>query len=444
MGNNVFRQEYFHRDGIASYFNGNNPYMKILPLLFLLLLFTGCAADTPSPIVGTPRHRTIETVPAYAIDETEAIPVPIPYTVQFPQAGPAGTALALHEPEEGAYLGAWLSPDFTHITLRSFGNLAERQHAIFTYEKTLGDDVPIAWLLHAIASDAVPLFYLHVEEFSPFPFDALADLARTLGLYEKPMFLAFFPLTGTQEITAEEYIRTFRMARTIFRAYAPQTAFVWVAPQTGEISPTHAFYPGHDVVDWVGIPSLVLRGRDGFHTDITESFAPIHRAFQRYKPLMLLPFGVSHFSRIDYAYYIHEAAAEIERIYDALRAFPRLKAIIYRDGKNIGARWDDTTLTREREIMQAYSNAIACEHFLSSVINAPRQTERQWLRAAHHGYYYDGRLYIHYETLTRELSIPPTALQTEINGQAFVDTERLSPQITVCHTRRIIFVHLPS
>ncbi|MCL2499691.1 MAG: hypothetical protein FWE90_05050 [Defluviitaleaceae bacterium] len=409
--------------------------------MLLLLFLAGCAADAPSPIAGTPRRRTLETQ-RETTDET--VPTPIPCTVVFTQAG---ASLSLHEPTEGAYLGAWLSPDFTHITLRSFGNLAEKPHALFAYEMTLGDELPLSWLLHSITSNAAPLFYLrpHPDDGEEgLPTAELTELARGLGAYDIPMFLAFFPLERDHGMAREAYINVYRLARILFRTYAPQVAFVWVAPEgQASVTPAHPFYPGHDVVDWVGLPVQALRTRGGFDTDIINRISLFHQGFQRHKPIMLLPVGVSHFSRIDYTYNINEAAAEIKRVYESIVGFPRVKAIVYRDVKNVGARWDDMTVTRERDLMVAYADAVAPDYFLSAV--QPRAPiVRQWLRSDYGGYEYDGVFYVDYETLTKELFLTRPGPTVEINGRTFVDTSKLSLDITTSSEQRIIYINLPS
>ncbi|MCL2202837.1 MAG: hypothetical protein FWB88_02715 [Defluviitaleaceae bacterium] len=420
--------------------------MKTLFLLLLLFL-SGCAADTPSPFVGTPRRRTLEVAHTDATKDTEASP--IAFSVLFPQAG--ATALALHEPAEGAYLGAWLSPDISHITLRSFGNLAEKPHALFAYEMVLGEEIPITWILHAMAADAAPLFYLRPKEYTfagGFPVNELIDLARALGGYNIPMFLAFFPLESGHDMTPEVYVNLFRLARILFRTYAPQVAFVWLPPEgQTDATPLHPFYPGHDVVDWVGVPALALREPEGLGESILSAIAPFHQSFQRHKPIMLLPVGVSHFSRVDYTYRISEAAQELKRVYAGLAGFPRVKAVVYRDAFRVGPRWDDISLTRERELMLAYAYAVGCGHFLSALCNAPHPPHappRRWLRSAFHGYYYDGDFFVDMETLTSELSISRPSAPTMINGQPFASVSRLSPEITTDTQRRIIFIHLPS
>jgi hypothetical protein len=416
-------------------------FVKMFLYLFLLLFLTGCAADAPSPIVGTPRRRTLDA-PQEAISET--VTGPVPYSVLFTQAG---ASPSLHEPAGGAYIGAWLSQSPAHITLRSFGNLTGKAHALFVCEMEAGDEIPLSWLLHAITAHAAPIFYVHPKNDDGNPVMSLAelaDLARGLGAYDVPMFLAFYPLAQGHGMTPEAYISLFRLARILFRTYAPQVAFVWVPPEgQGDATPAHPFYPGHDAVDWVGLPVQALRGHGGLSMDIPRALEPFHHAFQRYKPIMLLPAGVSHFSRIDYTYYINEAADEIQRVYGALAGFPRVKAVVYRDMNNIGARWDDMSITRENDLLLAYTDAVSGGYFLSALQPRP-PLFRQWLRSVFTGYENDGSFYVDYETLTGELFLTRPGEAIEINGRAFVDTANLSLDITIDTKQRIIYINLPS
>jgi hypothetical protein len=409
---------------------------KLLPLLFLLLFLSGCAVDTPS--IGTPRRRGFDVTPNDTVTETDK---PVPYSVLFTQAG---ATLSQHEPVEGAYVGAWLTQENPHITPRGFGNLAEKSHAIFVTEMTLGDALPIECILHAMSAEAAPLFYLfpNAKKNNPgFEIEQLITLARELSLYDIPMFMAFYPPEENQ--TREDYIYTFRLARVIFRTYAPKIAFVWVVPEGMTAAPSHPFYPGHDVVDWVGLPVLAKRSRDGLDMDILSAIEPVHQNFQRHKPIMLLPVGISHFSRIDYIYYINETATEIESLYKNIKSFPRIKAVVYLDASNIGLRWDNMSLTRENNLMISYANAITNGHYLSNIEPRPPSIY-QWLRSAFHGYFYENRLYVDAETLTAELSVSRPGITTEINNRQYIDISRLTLDISVNHERKIIYIHLPS
>ena len=392
--------------------------MKKLATLLLLFLLAGCAAIDP-PFVGTPRGRSDEAVPVYAtLDDPTPMAVPVLFRQQ-------GRALGLHEPTQGAFIGAWQEGD-AFLSPRLFNEATEKSHAIFTHEIVLGEALPFAWILQVMAADAMPLFILHdnPELFDDLlPVDALSALAQALGSYDVPMFLAFFPQAGNPDKRADAFVTAFRLARIIFRVYAPQVAFVWVPPGgSAAATPLHPYYPGHDVVDWVGLPLMQLRPREGTRRDLLEEMRPFYEAFHQHVPIMILPLGISHFSRALHRYYMDEAAADIRALYAALPAFPRVGAVVYRDLPRFGANWDDLGITKECEIREAYAQAIQDTYFLSRAgAIAQDGAEAMWVRSTFHGYVYGGRFFVDVETIHQELNRVHRGASIEINGRLYVD-----------------------
>jgi len=403
--------------------------MKKLATLLLLFFLVGCAAIDP-PFVGTPRGLSNDAVPVYAAAEA---PEPQAVPVLFAQAG---GMLGLHEPPLGTFLGAWQEPN-AFLSPRLFNEATEKMHAIFTHEMVLGEALPLAWILQVMAVDAMPLFILHDNpalEEEILPVEALTVLAQSLGSYNIPMFLAFFPQSSNPDKRADEFVSAFRLARIIFRVYAPRVAFVWVPPGgSAAATPAHNFYPGHDAVDWVALPALHLRPRDGTQQNLTEEILPFYEAFHRHKPIMVLPLGISHFSRAQYRYYMGEAAADIRDFYAALPAFPRIGAVVYRDLPRFGSLWDDISITRECEVREAYAQAIQHAHFISNLPDAAYVPHAlpgvDWVRSAFHGYAYGGRFFVDIETIIQELNRTHHGDTVEINGRTFVDIHLIPHEI---------------
>jgi len=416
-------------------------------ILVLLLTLTACMTDTPPRIVGESPSRSAPTrmSPPTAYEEpTPEDNSPVPLTVLYKQ----GTAeRAMFEPAYGVYLGAWLHPG---ANIRMFENQAGRSHAVYVHEMHLGDDVPINWLLSSIAALATPMLIIHPprlpqeEDGTPHG-DLVIYLAHRLGVFNLPMFVAFYPLAGARySMDATEYTLMFRYARAVFLAYAPLTAFVWVAPNT-YATPQSPMYPGHDAVDWVGVPLLAAQGGDGFSSDILADFEPFYMAFQAHKPIMVLPLGISHFSRVNYTYNMREAEAEIARVYEALQAgFPRVGMIVYGDASSISSQiapQDSFAISVENSLMQAYENAISHENFLS-VLEKDAPPSTRWVRSAFHGYHWEGVTYLNPATIEQEIAanLPRTGF-TEINGHNYVDISRITNKtITVDLEQGVIFI----
>jgi len=398
--------------------------------------------DIPTPTEATTRSRMVDEplqrVGAETYDYGEELNEIIPVLFRT-----GNVPRAKYEPLEGAYLGAWLDGD---ESLRMFEYQAEKRHTVYVHEMRIGDDVPTNWILHCIAAMATPLFVIHpmssYDMDYGIPAEELIYLARQLGSFNLPMFIAFHP--PGHGMAPAEFNNLFRYARSVFLLHAPQAAFVWVAPNT-EATPQSPFYPGHDAVDWVGASLLAGRCKEGKTPDILAKFEPFHNAFQAHKPIMILPLGISHFSRGDYNFRISETVAELHQTYEALRNFPRVGLIVYADSFSLSpSTQDDFSISGESRLMNAYRDVVACEHFLSRLeTNVPPSPI--WVRSEFLGYYREGDAYVNIRTLENELRIAPPRQQEEINGQNYANIQVISSynnslNISFCAYRRVIFV----
>jgi len=406
---------------------GESLFMKriiiVLPVVFIL---TACITEERTPIEGNMPTRRAAIV---EVDAAADEPIPIPVAVLHKTAN---INRGIYEPTEGIYLGAWLAP---HYNLRDFSEDAGRSHAVFVHEMDLDGEIPINWVLQCIASLAMPLLVVHppVAQDYDIPIgNYIAYLAQRVGAFNLPMFVAFYP--PGHGMGAPEYAVLFRQARALFLQHAPQVAFVWVAPSV-ESTHRNPFFPGSDAVDWIAVSLFAGRNAYGFSTDVIEAFEPFYRNFESLHPIMILPLGVSHFSRYDHAYHIPEAAAEILRIYRELASFPRVGLVAYGDifgiAQTIG---DDFSITLEDGLMQAYRDAVANEHFIATPTTT--QGNAGWVRSEFIGYYYDGRIYIDVRTLAeRDITVPRVTV--EIEEETFVDAQLLT-EVQFCEIRGVV------
>ena len=409
-----------------------------ITFLLLLLMLTGCIAiptrtmeDSHSRFSDAPEEEEA-VVEAVAAAEAAA---PLPFTVLY--AGD-DIARAMYEPAAGAYLGAWLWPG---LYKPDFEEMVEKKHAAFALEIMLGDELPATWILQAIAAQAAPVIVLRLPDSAAedFPLSEITMFAHELGRYNLPAFVVFNPLPPGPGMGPEDYVLLFRYARIIFRTYAPMTAFVWHG-SGNHATPESPFYPGHDAVDWVSISLTAPQGPEGFFNDIPAELAPFYVSFQQYKPIMILPIGIGHFSRRDYVYRVPGAAAEIKRVYEIIRNnFPRVRMVVYANHGMTTPQGDDFSITREKITIQAYRDAIADSHFLSRV-EAGGDVGPMWMLSALHGYYYDGQIFIDREILTARPQRLPSASK-EINGRAYVEAGAVRGlEFEVDHARQIIWL----
>ena len=412
--------------------------MRLTVTLFILLLIlTGCSVELP---IWQTENRHIRSViitadedHPTAIEAVVEATGPVPFAVLY--AGDNITG-AIYEPVVGAYLGAWLGP---RMTKSDFEAKTERKHAIYTLDFTLGDEFPTTWILQSIAAQAAPLIILRIPCSDDFPLVELAVFAHELGSYNLPAFIVFNPLPPQSDTRPEDYVLLFRFARTMFRSYAPMAVFVWHGVDN-EATPDCAFYPGHDVVDWVSIEMLAPQNAEGFIVDIPAFLMPFYLNFQQYKPVILLPIGISHFSRRDYVYRVPEAVAEIARVYASLRdSFPRVRMIVYGDHGITTPQGDDFSITKDLNTIRAYRDAISDSHFISRLESGGIEGPI-WMRSAFHGYYYENEILIDREILT-SINHPVPSATTQVNERIYVNIDSVNRiQTQVDHARQVIYL----
>jgi len=409
---------------------------KIFLLLPFLLLLAACQVDSPPEITGIPRTRGIgaaaaqtDELYAHIYEETTPTRLPVLYTA------PANPAM--YETFGGIYTGAWLG---SHTTKREFVAGAGTNQAVFVYEYRLGEDFPATWLLQSMAMMATPLFTIHQplcdEDETPIG-EHIAYFAKRLGSFRLPAFVAFYP-AGSHNLVPAEYSLIFRYARALFLEHAPLAAFVWVATDA-TATRRNPFFPGHDAVDWVGVPLFARRDANGFAGDVLNGFEHFYSQFHAHHPIMVLPLGVSHLSRVDYVYSIEAAADEIMRLYHAMANFPRVGLVVYADafGLHSGGGQDDFAISIESELIAAYRQAIHVNDVYVNLLVKNSDDKTRLVRHNLAGYYYNG-IFIDTEILSdRGINVPRATI--DIGDRTFVDIERV-PRAMFCERRQVIFI----
>jgi hypothetical protein len=401
-------------------------------------------------------NRSVLVDPVVKAEASESFPFITspednPYTVLYETTE---LTMGMYEPPVGCYLGAWLDGAYRDTGgMRIFEQRTETKQAVYTKVMHLEDPYPEVWLLQCIAAQAVPLMLLNQGSSEPMLFHqpfhmgsldfmpvsprgfsllSIKRAAEWLGSYNMPMLVAFEPFSVLSDNT--DYVYQFRLARAIFMEYAPKAAFVWLT----DADATWAHYPGHDVVDWVGVRVLSSWDGNGYDRDILQATEAFYQHFHRDKPILLVA-GVSHFSHRDYTYRIQEAGETLEGLFaDLRRRFPRIKMLVYTD---MAQKNDDFSITKDNALSQIYKQAAAHHHFHSALLsNVSRPVNRSWLRANMDGYIIDGQVYLHTSTVGLPSVKPSDTLM--INGAPHAWAEQLNGYYTVVdHTQRIIYVY---
>ncbi len=240
-------------------------------------------------------------------------------SVALPVAPGAG-GRARYEPAHGAYLGAAVDaasangdPQVLAGLMRDWDKKSGRHHALqlgfVQFPSPEGifpafDSDPRGWLAPrafceaADQNGATPILTLEPmlnpgqfardwTEKSP-AFEAAKTFAQGVGGWKKPIFIrwahemngSWYPWAEWNDknqnmqrdpgedtgFTAADYRAAYRNVAALFRQYAPNAALVW-CPNSGLLGGARRdvfgpFYPGDDVVDWVGL-DVYERGWSG-------------------------------------------------------------------------------------------------------------------------------------------------------------------------------------
>ena len=406
---------------------------KILAILsFMLLSLAACTQSSVSPITGTPtRHgMDVPTISNTNISAEETGPIRVPilhHTVNVNH----GVLEAAH----GAYLAAWLAPG---ANIRDFQQLTGRDHAAFVYEMHLNDSLPTSWILQCIAARATPILMVNQPNNSSDYNDIwgyITELAQSIGAFNLPMFVAFLP--PGHNIPATEYSIIYRYARSVFLHYAPHAAFVWVAPDTNA-TPHNAFFPGHDAIDWVAVPLFSTHSAGSFNNTAIENFTTFYSEFSNFHPIMVLPLGVSNFTRNTHLHHVPCAAKEIARMYGALRSFPRVGLIAYADAFCIRHTTQyDFSISIEPALVYAYSEATS--HFLSYVQrNTPPGPG--FTRSLSYALLWDSDIYVDTQALA-EVGLPVPRITLELGEHIFTHSRNItSSSVEFCEVRQAVVI----
>jgi hypothetical protein len=281
--------------------------------------------------------------------------------------------LALYEPEEGCYAGAYILSDRSvDFDIEKFEEIVKKSHELYMYNMNLGDTFPSNWVLSCVANMKTPYVVLRTPRaMTASDWETLRETAEAFDEFYVPMFVEFNPVDVSAPPDA--YTATFRKTRDIFKEAASNVAFVWSA-DINDIEICERYYPGGEWVDWVGIGIMESLDPDREYTgDALNGLETFCGMFQREKPIIISRFAVSRVNSYDYVYCTNSAAKEIERVYNAVATgYPRVKAIIYMDFNGMETNGnrktrDDFTITGDGRIIDAYSRAASRSHFATGL-----------------------------------------------------------------------------
>jgi hypothetical protein len=318
------------------------PMKREIYFILFILFITGCSKkEVVTSIEETEITSDTEVVSVLKNNDTNEV-----FTLYVEKE----YDLALYEPENGIYLGAYIIDNENNYDIKQFEDLIEINHATYISNMELGDEFPINFVLECIANNKTPNIVLKVNDSYVGNFtEDIHDLSKEFSQFKVPIFIQFMPLES--KYNEDIYLKMYKEARNIFKTNANNVAFVWVTNMQN-IFDSIRYYPGDEYVDWVGLDvldDLVDSSKNDYSDNIYSAIDFLYYTFQDRKPIMLTKFGVSHFSTGEYVYKINEARRELTDVYEKIILYyPRIKSVNYVD-------YNEVTLKQNKDVKQNYS-----------------------------------------------------------------------------------------
>ncbi len=309
-----------------------------------------------------------------------AIPTPPPAKSPYP--------LAKWEPGAGCYVGALDTPGEG----RSFDGesdaddfsrrIGEPLAFGYTYLR-YSDSFPERWAeRNAEAGRAIQIAMEPNNIYAVQDDDYLENWARDAARFPGAVFLRFGgEMNGAWTPWHADplaYRKAFRLVAQVMKRIAPNVAMVW-APNDVPTDNLDRYYPGDDVVDWIGISLYLVRYYDdnrlkpAYQDNPATFIEPFYAKYAGRKPLCLVECGVTHNSHVEGAPSEQFAATRIRDLLSAIKVrFPRLKMFCWFDRNNLAGaspdrRLNDYSLPRDSPELAAFQVSVADPYFLTRV-----------------------------------------------------------------------------
>jgi len=298
---------------------------------------------------------------------------------------PSSFKLAKLEPVAGCYLGAL--DNYPVDDADNFERRTGRPLALcFDYAR-YGAPFPMDWARkQARAGRAIQIAWEPNDIRAVRDDDYLNKWAEDAGKCGTPMFLRFGgEMNGNWTSWGRDplaYRRAFRLVHQVINRHAANVALVW-APGAVPTRNLDDYYPGDDVVDWVGISLYLVRyydddlSRPAWQDGPASFIAPFYEKYAARKPLCLTECGISRRSRVEGKDADPYAAARIFDLLDAIKIrYPRLKMFCWFTRNNLetaqlGRRLNDYSLPDGSAALTAFRGATSDPYFLSRMEDTP-------------------------------------------------------------------------
>ena len=312
------------------------------------------------------------------------------------RAGNGGRGLAKWEPAYGCYLGAFLdrderlgrgflANDQLHRDPEAFGRLTGKKIASAFCYVAYGRAFPSGWVGRLKAQGVAPHIAWEPNQGlgAVGDDDYLRQFARDAARADCPIFLRYASeMNGDWTRYGGDpllYKVKWAIVQGVMARYAPNVAMVWCVNNIPE-RPIEKFYPGDNLVDWVGVNLYSVPfydndpSRVGLNANPADGVRFVYNRFAASKPIMICEFGASHRAKADGIDRSAWAASKINEMYASLpRLYPRVKLIDIFDNNNLvhaddaARQLNNYSVTDSDEVLRGYTRAVSGDYFLSNI-----------------------------------------------------------------------------
>ena len=311
----------------------------------------------------------------------------------YEQVPPSDQRLARGEPAAGMYLGVNIEREEASRYPQSFNNLIGKPHAMFFMYRKYGVAFPKAYAQELKKAGAAlqiawePSSLRDVQDNN-----YLRGFAKDIRDSGIPVFVRFAsemngdwtPYHGDPP----SYRQKFRLVADVLHAECPNAIMVW-CPNSIPEEPIANYYPGEDVVDWVGVNFYSVMYNDSDRARAadwrfpTDSIEYVYNRYAAKHPIMIAEWAASHRASIDGADRPSFTIQKIEEFFRTVPTkFPRLKAASWLSFNALKYAKGDRQLNNyslfdNPAVAQSYQTEIAHPHYLSKVGQSAQATWKQ-------------------------------------------------------------------
>ncbi|WP_231593999.1 glycoside hydrolase family 26 protein [Cytobacillus firmus] len=318
-----------------------------------------------------------------------------------------------YEPRSGIYLGGYvLQDEYINKSMNTFNKLTGKTHASYFRYVGYGKPFPKEWAEEVIAAGGFPQVAWEpnngLEEVKDDEY--LLQFAKDAGELKVPILLRYASeMNGTWTFYSghsEKYIEKWKLVHDVMEKEAPNVMMLWNVFTMPE-STIAEFYPGDEYVDYVGVNIYNVF----YHNDKIEEKSDfedplrlldyVYNTYSHKKPIVIGEYGATNYTVTDGKHHDEFAVEKITRMYKYLpELYPRVKFIYYFDVNNLvnapeGRKINNYAITEKKSILNAYSDNIKTDRYLSKVEESPAKDETYSYRDFL--FYYDGKLYVDFQ-----------------------------------------------